>query len=72
MNYQTLKPFSCPKPGAVKRPGVQLQPAEEMSPRLGESVDLGHLSKDSIAFLTAEGCIAPVEADKPSTKKGEK
>lgn len=72
MIYLALKPFSCPKVGSVKRPGVQLQPVDEMSPAPGERVDLGHLSKDAIAFLTAEGCISPVEADKPSTKKGEK
>ena len=72
MTYLALKPFSCPSPGSVKRPGIQLQPADEMSPIPGERVELGHLTKAAIAFLTAEGCISPVEADKPSTKKGEK
>lgn len=72
MTYLTLKPFSCPSPGSVKRPGIQLQQSEEMSPAPGERVELGHLSKEAIAFLTAEGCISPVEAGKPSTKKGEK
>ena len=71
MTYLTLKPFSCPKAGAVKRPGVQLQPVDEMSPGPGERVELGHLSAEAITFLTAEGCISPAE-DKPSTKKGEK
>lgn len=59
MTYLTLKPFSCPSPGSVKRPGIQLQQVDEMSPAPGERVELGHLSKDAIEFLTVQGCIKP-------------
>lgn len=69
MTHTVLKPFSAPKPGA-KGP---VQPSDEMATPLGSVVDLGHLPKSSIEFLTAEGCIeaAPEPVSTKSTK-GEK
>lgn len=58
MKFEVLKPFSAPKPGVTKPAGAaQLQPKDEMEVSAGDVVELGHLSKDAIAFLEAEQCI---------------
>lgn len=60
MNFTALKPFSAPKPGVTKPAGsAQLQPKDEMEIVVGQTYDLSHLSDEAVAFLTAEGCIAP-------------
>lgn len=64
MNFRALKPFSSPKPGVTKPAGsAQLQPKDEMEIVVGQTYDLSHLSDVAIAFLTDEGCIAPVDND---------